>query len=414
MQSPKIEIKNLYKIYFHRMKDTLKESYFTEDNISAQDKIVVNNLNLTFNSGEVIGIVGPNGAGKSTLLSIIAGVTKETNGQVIINGKVTAVLTLGVGLREDLNGRENIYIDGELQGQTRHQIDEIIDEIIEFSELGEFIDKPVKCYSTGMKSRLAFSMLVCIEPEILIIDEALSAGDAFFAEKASKKIKELCNLGKIVIIVSHSMAAIQNLCNRCIWLEQGKVILDGEPQTVTEAYLDKVAEEDNLIELSYLPSELSHHTPSAKWVITEVNLKKDLDNRAQKVFYTKDPFAIEIVMRKPKSTDALINCSIHRLDGIMVDFKTVQLANDSLSLVEPENFAVVLSLNALVLNKGHYQLNIDLVENEETTNQMIRFFEVKNNRMAQGGVSLLDYPCDIRLITKDKMICSDLKEQMVD
>lgn len=149
-----------------------------------------------------------------------------------------------MGLREHASGRENIYIDGEVQGKSRVEIDAVIDEIIEFAELGEFIDMPVRTYSTGMKSRLAFAMISCLEPEILIIDEALSAGDAKFSAKATRKIQEICAKGRIVILVSHSMASIQSMCNRCLWIDQGKIVMDGLPDQVCKAYIDAVRSED--------------------------------------------------------------------------------------------------------------------------------------------------------------------------
>jgi lipopolysaccharide transport system ATP-binding protein len=202
--------------------------------------IAVNDVSLTIKQGERVGIIGHNGAGKTTLLQIIAGLAAPSSGSVIVQGHVNCVMTLGIGLREALSGRENIYIDGELNGKLRSEIDTVIDKIIEFADLGKFIDLPVRTYSSGMKARLAFSMIVFIEPEILIIDEALSAGDAKFSAKASTKMKELCAKGDILIIVSHSMAAIVEMCDRCLWLDHGRLVMDDIPEKVTKAYVDAV------------------------------------------------------------------------------------------------------------------------------------------------------------------------------
>lgn len=218
----------------------------TEDN----GGVALSELSLSINHGERVGIIGRNGAGKSTLLQMLAGVTEPTSGRMSITGKVTAVLTLGVGLRDDLSGRENIYLDGEAQGKTRADLEEDVNAIVAFSELGKFIDRPVRTYSTGMKARLAFAIVTQISPEILIIDETLSVGDAAFATKAGKRIAELCAHGAIVLIVSHSMQSIRDLCTRCIWLDAGRLVMDGAPEDVTRAYLESVRAEDEAAHVS--------------------------------------------------------------------------------------------------------------------------------------------------------------------
>jgi lipopolysaccharide transport system ATP-binding protein len=203
---------------------------------------------LEVKENERVGVIGRNGSGKTTLLQTIAGMIEPTSGTVRVDGHVSCIMTLGVGLREQLSGRENIYIDGEINGKSRREIDTIIDEIIAFADIGEFIDLPVRTYSTGMKSRLAFSMITHIEPQILLIDEALSAGDKDFSGKASDKMRELCAKGKILMVVSHSMPTIVDMCNRCIWLDQGRIVMDGDPSAVTEAYLEavRIADEDEM------------------------------------------------------------------------------------------------------------------------------------------------------------------------
>ena len=197
-------------------------------------KKVLRGLSFQFAEGERIGVIGRNGAGKTTLLQLIAGIGVPTGGVLEINGHVTAIFTLGLGLREDLSGRENIFIDGELQGRSHAETAAVMAATIAFAELGEFIDRPVRTYSTGMKARLAFSMLVHIEPEILIIDEALSVGDAQFARKATAKMRELTQRGKILIVVSHSMGAIRDMCNRCLWIDGGVIRMDGTPEALSD------------------------------------------------------------------------------------------------------------------------------------------------------------------------------------
>lgn len=224
----KIEVKNLVKTY-----------KLSNGNFNAVDDV-----SLHVEEGERVGIIGRNGSGKSTLLSIIAGLQERTSGEIEVEGHIDCIMTLGVGIREKATGRENIYIDAEINGKTRKDVDKIIDKIIDFSELGDFIDHPVGTYSTGMKSRLAFSMIIFMKPEILIIDEALSAGDAQFGVKATNAMKDICRQGKILLLVSHSMEAIRSMCNRVIWINSGKIMQDGSPDKVIGEYLDFIRNEE--------------------------------------------------------------------------------------------------------------------------------------------------------------------------
>jgi len=242
-----IELRDLCKVYPRRLGDQLvavARSVMGQPAEKTRGGVALDGLTLTIRQGERVGIIGRNGAGKSTLLQMLAGITTPTSGSMTVSGKVTAVLTLGTGLRDDLTGRQNIYLEGEALGKTREQLDLHAEAIIEFAELGKFIDLPLRTYSTGMKARLAFAMITQIEPEILIIDEALSVGDAAFAVRASRRISELCARGGIVLIVSHSMQSIRELCNRCLWLDKGRLVMDGEPDAVTHAYQETVRRED--------------------------------------------------------------------------------------------------------------------------------------------------------------------------
>lgn len=242
-----IELESLRKVYPRKTSEQLASvamAALGRPNPSAEGKAALESLTLSIRQGERVGIIGPNGAGKSTLLQMLAGVTEPTAGRLNISGKVTAVLTLGVGLREDLTGRENIYLDGETQGKERESMNADVEAIVEFADLGKFIDLPLRTYSTGMKTRLAFAMITQLNPEILIIDEALSVGDQAFQAKAEKRIAELCARGAIVLIVSHGMESITQLCNRCLWLDQGRLLMDGPPNEVTRAYLESVKESD--------------------------------------------------------------------------------------------------------------------------------------------------------------------------
>lgn len=196
-------------------------------------------INFSLNQGDRLGILGLNGAGKSTLLKVIAGVLKATEGTVTTKGKIAPLLELGAGFDQQYTGRENIYLYGAVLGFSKKFIDEKIDEIIEFSELGKFIDVPVKNYSSGMKSRLGFSVATQVNPDILILDEVLSVGDAKFRKKSEAKIMEMFEKGATVLFVSHSLDQVQRLCDRAILLEKGHIIANGSIENVSEKYLEK-------------------------------------------------------------------------------------------------------------------------------------------------------------------------------
>ena len=196
----------------------------------------VNDVSIDINYGTVLGIIGSNGAGKSSLMRVIAGIIPPSEGRVEVYGSVSTLLALGVGFNASLTGRENVYLVGLAAGMSLEEIDEKFDEIADFSELGEAIDSPMRSYSSGMYARLAFSVAATVKPDILIIDEALSTGDARFKEKSLNRIKELRGEDRALILVSHALATIEDVCNEVIWLHKGKLMARGEPQQIIDQY----------------------------------------------------------------------------------------------------------------------------------------------------------------------------------
>lgn len=205
-----------------------------------QEFWALKNVSFELKEGERLGILGLNGAGKSTLLKTIAGVLKPTEGSISIKGKIVPLLELGAGFDPQYTGRENIYLYGAVLGYSRAFLDEKYDEIVEFSELGDFIDVPIKNYSSGMKARLGFAIATVVEPEILILDEVLSVGDAKFRKKSEKKIMSMFDKGVTVLFVSHSLEQVKRLCDKAIILEHGKIIASGDIDTVSKIYSDKI------------------------------------------------------------------------------------------------------------------------------------------------------------------------------
>lgn len=205
-----------------------------------QEFWALKDISFELKKGDRLGILGFNGAGKSTLLKTIAGVLKPTEGSIQTKGRIVPLLELGAGFDKDYTGAENIFLYGAMLGYSKEFLREKYDEIVEFSELGDFINVPIKNYSSGMKARLGFSIATVVEPEILILDEVLSVGDAKFRKKSEKRIKDMFEKGVTVLFVSHSLAQVQNLCNRAILLEKGHLIADGSIEEVSELYSEKL------------------------------------------------------------------------------------------------------------------------------------------------------------------------------
>ena len=196
----------------------------------------VRNVSLEIPHGAVLGVVGVNGAGKSTLLRALAGILPPTEGRIEVVGKVSTLLALGIGFKADLTGRENVVLGGLAAGLTRAQVAAKYEEIVDFSELGDFMDMPMRTYSSGMFGRLAFSVAVSMEPDILLIDEALSTGDARFREKSFDKMRELCGQARTILLVSHGLRSIRELCDEAIWMHEGRIQLRDDADTVVRAY----------------------------------------------------------------------------------------------------------------------------------------------------------------------------------
>lgn len=236
MAEPIITFKNVSKTYilYKDDKARFKALFFKPKN--AKTNKALNNVSITINRGESVGIVGDNGAGKSTLLKMITGVAFPDEGEITVDGKVAALLELTAGFSMEMTGRENIYLKGYILGLEDSYIKQIEEKIIEFAELGDYIDQPVRTYSSGMKMRLGFAINVNIEPDVLVVDEALSVGDATFKKKCKNKIKEIIANGTTVLYVSHSASSVKEICPRSIYLKKGTVIFDGPTDETLKVY----------------------------------------------------------------------------------------------------------------------------------------------------------------------------------
>ncbi len=231
-----IKFENVSKDYFLYKNEKSRFKAIFTNNRGVKRHQALKDITFEIKRGESVGIIGKNGAGKSTLLKMITGVSFATEGNVTVDGKVAALLELTAGFSADMTGRENIYLKGYLLGLESEEIKEIEDNIIEFAALGEYIDQPVRTYSSGMKMRLGFAININIRPDILVIDEALSVGDAEFRKKCEEKTRELRNSGVTVLFVSHSMSSIKDTCDRAIYLKGGKIDYDGNVEEAFKRY----------------------------------------------------------------------------------------------------------------------------------------------------------------------------------
>ena len=238
------KISKAYKIY-NKSGDRIKESLSLRHKKYSKDYFALKDVSLTVYRGETVGIIGVNGAGKSTILKIITGVLSQSSGTMQVNGRISALLELGAGFNPEYTGIENIYINGMIIGFTREEIDKKLQDILDFADIGDFVYQPVKTYSSGMFVRLAFAVAINIEPEILIVDEALSVGDVFFQAKCFRKFEEFKNRGKTILFVTHDLGSISKYCDRAILLHKGEKVAEGNPKEIIDLYKKHLVSANN-------------------------------------------------------------------------------------------------------------------------------------------------------------------------
>lgn len=254
-----IEVKDVDKVYklYEKPSDRIKEALGLGNKVRHTDHKALSDVSMTIYQGETVGIIGTNGSGKSTILKIITGVLNPTAGEVKVNGRISALLELGAGFNMEYNGIENIYLNGTMIGFTEKEIDEKLQSILDFADIGEYVYQPVKTYSSGMFVRLAFAVAINIDPEILIVDEALSVGDVFFQAKCYHKFEEFKSMGKTILFVSHDLSSIAKYCDRVVLLNQGTKLGEGAPKEMIDTYkqvlvgqyqLPESSSEGNLLE----------------------------------------------------------------------------------------------------------------------------------------------------------------------
>lgn len=268
---------------------------------------VLRGISFSIAPGEAVGIVGQNGAGKSTLLKLITGTLRPSEGSIVLNGRIAAILELGMGFNPDLSGRQNVIHSAGLMGFSRAQIDGAMSAIEAFAEIGEYFDQPVRTYSSGMQMRVAFSVATAFRPDVLIVDEALSVGDAYFQHKSFERIREFQSQGTTLLIVSHDRSAVQTLCNRALLLERGQLIKDGKPEEVMDFYNALIAERENATVRTNRRSDGRVQTVSGtgEAVVEEVSLR-NADGQAVEFIDVGQDVVLEVIVRASSDIPRLV------------------------------------------------------------------------------------------------------------
>lgn len=339
-----ISVYNLSKKYLIGLKKdgslrgTLS-SLFSKKNGDKNEFWALKDINFEVKKGDVIGIIGKNGAGKSTLLKLLSQITTPTTGRIEINGRVASLLEVGTGFHPELTGRENIFLNGTILGMTRKEVQAKFDEIVAFSGIEKFIDTPVKRYSSGMYVRLAFSVAAHLEPEILVIDEVLAVGDAEFQKKCLGKMQDVAGQGRTVLFVSHNMAAVKNLCNKGIYISNGKLIYQGSIENTIESYLNS-----GYSDQKYIPARINKDL--------DVSFKSieilDIKNKPENIFTCSDKIKIKFELNQKNNKHGFnLFVIIKNQFGAPVFSAEKKIEGEEITLVIEDNF----------LTRGNYHIH---------------------------------------------------------
>jgi ABC-2 type transport system ATP-binding protein/lipopolysaccharide transport system ATP-binding protein len=370
-----IDVDHVTRIYQkysaqHRFK-TFKSAIVKGDFFKSlrPDELVtaLDNVSFKVEKGTTFGVIGENGSGKSTLLKVITGIAKPTSGSVRVDGKVSALIELGAGFHPEISGRENIFINGIMLGLTKKEITEKFDDIVRFAELEEFIDAPVKTYSSGMHMRLGFSVAINVNPDILLIDEVLAVGDASFVPKCLDRIDDFRRRNKTILFVSHDLSTVEKICDRVIWLKHGKIQTMGEPKRVIDAYLQDVSEKqeedfERRQQEVEVEESFEEEQRENRWGKREIEIKKvrlkGLDGIEKHVYSPDEGMVIEMdVMAYSKIKDFVFGIAINNPKGICCYGTNTELEGFAAEFIEGEG-KVVLQIDKLGLINGTYYLDV--------------------------------------------------------
>ena len=360
-QDDAIEVQHIsksFKISYDKSK-TLKDKIIFAKKDKYEIHQVLDDVSFTIEKGEAVGLIGHNGCGKSTTLKLLTRIIYPDSGEISIDGRVSSLLELGAGFHPDMTGRENIYTNASIFGLTKKEIDERLDEIIEFSELEEFIDNPVRTYSSGMYMRLAFSVAINVNADILLIDEILAVGDSNFQLKCANKMQELKKEGITIVIVSHSRGPIEELCDRCIWRDKGKIVSDGTPQYVHKLYMEFMGQAR--AERSEKERQLMEEAKNLDLSITKVECKNNA-GEPRVAFSIDDDINIILYYKIKSPRKVAVQFTVFRSDYMMCYERRTD-AEKGTVLLEGEG-KIQLKLRKVQLLLGHYMIDFSFYTEE--------------------------------------------------
>ena len=372
------DVKKKFRVYSDRG-NTLKERLLFAGRRKHRDHWVLKGISFRVRRGEAVGLIGENGCGKSTTLKMLTKILYPDEGTIVMNGRVSSLIELGAGFHPDLSGRENIYTNASIFGLSRKEIDSRLEEIIAFSELEEYIDHPVRTYSSGMYMRLAFAVAINVDADILLIDEILAVGDAAFQAKCFEKMKEIKARGTTIVIVSHALSQIEQLCERSIWIDEGRIRMDGTPRDVHPHYMERMSRKNQERRTAETETEKEKEKekekePEAAEQDGEGNLKRwgsgearmtavtvlDAEGKERHAFTPWEPFTIHIDYTAEKVLeDAVIGLALYRGDGTLV-YGTNTLIDTSEPVKLERSGSIDLRVDSLRLANGPYTVDLAL------------------------------------------------------
>jgi ABC-2 type transport system ATP-binding protein len=371
---------------FHERHQSLKQSLLNRRRSNHTDFWALRNITFDVHQGETFGIVGHNGSGKSTMLKCLTGILEPDEGTVSVHGSISALLELGAGFHPELSGRENVFLNAAILGVPRRQVQERFDDIVDFSGLEQFIDTPVKNYSSGMFVRLGFAVAVNVDPDVLIIDEVLAVGDADFQAKCGDKIAEFRDRGKTIVLVTHAMDDVVRLCKRAAWIDHGRLRMIGPPTEITDAYLD-TAHVGRSVQVN----------DTMRWGTGEVTIAdvELLDAAEQPITIPRsgEPLAIRFVLASDQPVlDPELELSISDQSGTLVSCVGTRTRNARIDQVHGER-VITLELDRLALTEGTYELSATVRDESGQRDYDVRTkfvkFDVLRGADGDGGLMTL-------------------------
>jgi ABC-type polysaccharide/polyol phosphate transport system ATPase subunit len=377
---PAIELVDVSKVYrrysgrqFATLKSALLQRSILRDLRPSELFSALNNVSITVAKGSTYGVIGRNGSGKSTALKLVAGITKPTSGTVRVSGRVSALIELGAGFHPEISGRENVFINGIMLGLSKRQIQDRFAQIVDFAELSDFIDAPVKTYSSGMYMRLGFAVAIHVDPDVLLVDEVLAVGDEGFTHKCLDKFAEFRRRGKTILLVTHSLSLVERFCDEALWLDSGAARAHGDPKRVVDAYLTAVERTEEALMATTTAHAVKAATPTAeledmskategRWGSREVEITEVVllarDGQPSFVFHSGEPMSVRVkIHAREPADDFVFGVGLFNVDGVCC-YGT----NTDREAMRSERLAgdgeVTFAIESLDLVEGTYKLDV--------------------------------------------------------